>query len=129
MNLSQINPTKQQLKHVMTLPKDRPIVMCNIIKFKKQIKATGESGQEAYGRYLKNAAPLIEKAEARIIWKGKVEATVIGDNKDEPDIIFLVEYPSTSHFIKMISSEAYQKITHDRSLALDYGGLLACKPY
>ena len=51
---------------------------------------------------------------------------VIGDTKNEPDMIFLVEYPSVAHFMKMVSNPDYKKIANDRSIALEYGGLIAC---
>lgn len=127
MLLTQIKPSDEQLKQLLAYPKDSPVVMCNIIKFNKHIKNGAETGKQAYARYIKNATPLLKQAHARIIWKGQVATTLIGDSSDEPDLIFLVEYPSTSHFMTMIGSEDYQKISIDRSLALKYGGLIACK--
>ena len=34
-------------------------------------------------------------------------------------------YPSKEAFIEMSTSEAYKKISHDREISLEYGGLLA----
>ena len=42
-------------------------------------------------------------------------------------MIFLVEYPSVEHFLKMIADPEYQKIANDRTIALEYGGLIACQ--
>ncbi len=78
-------------------------------------------------RYFKNVQPFVAKAEATLIWKGTVSTTVIGDSQNAPDMIFLVEYPTVHHFLNMVSNPEYQKITVDRIMALEYGGLIACK--
>ena len=127
MHLTQVSPTKEQIAQLMAYPKDTPIVMTNIIKFKSITQNGKESGQEAYMRYFKNVQPFVAKAKATLIWKGTVATTVIGDSQNAPDMIFLVEYPTVQHFLDMVSNPEYQKITVDRTMALEYGGLIACK--
>lgn len=127
MHLTQVNPTKDQIAQLLAYPKDTPIVMTNIIKFKLTTENGKESGQEAYMRYFKNVQHLVAKAEATLIWKGTVATTVIGDSQNAPDMIFLVEYPTVQHFLNMVSNPEYQKITIDRTMALEYGGLIGCK--
>lgn len=127
MQLTQVSPTKEQIAQLMVYPKDTPIVMTNIIKFKSITNNGNETGQEAYMRYFKNVQPFVAKAEAKVIWKGNVEMTVIGDSNDVPHMIFLVEYPTAQHFLTMILDPEYQKISIDRTMALEYGGLIACK--
>jgi uncharacterized protein (DUF1330 family) len=127
MQLTQVSPTKEQIAQLMSYPQDTPVVMTNIIKFKSITDDGNETGQEAYMRYFKNVQPLVAKAEAKVIWKGTVAMTVIGDSNDSPHMIFLVEYPTTQHFLNMITNPEYQKISVDRSIALEFGGLIACK--
>ncbi len=127
MHLTQVSPSKEQMAQLMAYPKDTPIVMTNIIKFKSITENGNETGQEAYMRYFKNVQPFVAKAEATLIWKGTVSTTVIGDSQNAPDMIFLVEYPTVHHFLNMVSNPEYQKITVDRIMALEYGGLIACK--
>ena len=126
MHLHHTTPTVAQLTALRNYPPDQPVVMVNIIKYQKET-AEGESGETIYQRYLQNALPLIQKAGARLVWRGEVGQTVIGEEEGQPDAIFLVEYPSIQHFMEMISSEEYQKIAKDRGMALEYGGLMACK--
>lgn len=123
---NQVSPTNAQLAKLKAYPKDTPLVMLNILKFKKQTD-TNETGQEAYTRYLKNATPFVEKAGAKVIWKGQVHNTVIGNSDNQPHVVFLVEYPTVNHFFAMVSNPEYQKIAGDRSIALEYGGLIACQ--
>jgi len=59
--------------------------------------------------------------------KGQVHNTLIGDSDQQPHIVFLVEYPSVNHFFSMVSNPEYQKIAGDRTIALEYGGLIACQ--
>lgn len=127
MNLTQVRPSQEQLAELMAYPKNTPLVMLNIIKFKAQTEAGNQTGQEAYAQYFKNAAPFVAKSGAKLIWKGKVSSTLIGDSKGQPDIVFLVEYQSVSSFLEMISNPEYQKIANDRTIALEYGGLIACQ--
>jgi len=127
MQLTQVKPLQEQIAELMTYPKDTPVVMVNILKFKAKTENGNETGQEAYTRYYKNVQVFIGKAKAKLIWKGVVATTVIGDSGDQPDMIFLVEYPSVKHFLGVITSTEYQKIANDRTIALEYGGLIACQ--
>jgi uncharacterized protein (DUF1330 family) len=126
MLTNQIHPTESQLAQLSAYPKNTPIVMLNILRFKAKTN-TGETGQEAYARYFKNVAPFVAKAEAKLIWKGQVFGTLIGDAENQPHLTFLVEYPSVDHFFAMVSNPEYQKIAGDRTIALEYGGLIACQ--
>ncbi len=123
---NQIHPTQQQLKDLIkNAPKDTPVTMVNIIKYKKVADGENLSGEEVYNRYGKNVLPFLKEVGGRMIWRGSVLQTVIGDESDYPDIILLVTYPSIDHFVRMISNESYQKAAKDRSISLEYGGLLA----
>jgi len=128
MNLTQVTPTPEQMNQLMAYPKDTPIVMVNIIKFKQLTENGTETGQEAYARYFKNVQPFVAKSMAKLIWRGEVSSTIIGDSENEPHMILLVEYPSVNHFLSMVSNPDYQKVAQDRTIALEYGGLIACKP-
>ncbi|MCF6214055.1 MAG: DUF1330 domain-containing protein [Flavobacteriaceae bacterium] len=127
MLTNQIHPTPEQLSQLQTYPKNIPVVMLNILKFKAQTES-GESGQEAYARYFKNAGPFVAKSGAKLVWKGRVHTSLIGNLENQPQVIFLVEYLSVDHFLAMAGNPEYQKIATDRSLALEYGGLIACQP-
>ncbi|MBE9490922.1 MAG: DUF1330 domain-containing protein [Bacteroidetes bacterium] len=123
---NQISPSDKQLAELQSYPQNTPLVMLNILKFKAQTN-TNETGQEAYARYFKNASPFVENSGAKLIWKGQVHSTVIGNSDNKPHIVFLVEYPTVNHFFAMVSNPEYQKIAGDRAIALEYGGLIACQ--
>jgi len=127
MHLTQIKPSDQQMAAIMAYPKNTPVTMVNIIKFREKIENGKDTGKEAYARYYKNAQEFVMRSQAKLIWKGAVATTVIGDSAGQPDMIFLVEYPSVDHFLQMVADPEYQKIANDRSIALEYGGLIACQ--
>lgn len=127
MHLTQIKSSEEQMTKLMAYPKNTPITMINILKFRKKTENENETGKAAYARYFKNVQPLVAQSKAKLIWKGVVATTVVGDSKGEPDLIYLVEYPSVDHFLKLVSHPDYQKIAEDRTIALEYGGLIACK--
>ena len=126
MEIKQIKPTSDQMVQILKYPKNTPLVMVNIIKFKDKTGNGNETGKEAYAKYFNNVQPFAAKAGLRLIWKGKVASTLIGDSTDEPHVIFLAEYPSVDHFLAMITNPEYQKVAQSRTIALEFGGLIAC---
>lgn len=125
---NQILATKKQFTDFMSkYPSGQPVTMLNILKFRTRSGKGDESGEKAYNRYSKNMVPLLKKAGGKLIWAGKVNITLIGDEGIPPDRILVVRYPSKEAFIEMTTSEAYKKVGHDREIALQYGGLLACQ--
>ena len=127
MHLTQIKSSEEQMAQLMAYPKDTPLTMINILKFKEKTENGNETGKAAYGRYFKNVQPLVAESQAKLIWKGAVASTVVGDSESQPDLIYLVEYPSVTHFLKLVSNPEYQKVAKDRTIALEFGGLIACK--
>lgn len=126
MITNQRSPTDAQFAQLQLYPENTPLVMLNILKFKKQT-STNETGQEVYARYFKNASPFVAESGAKLLWKGNVHSVLVGDSSQQPHLVFLVEYPSVKHFFGMVMNPEYQKIASDRGLALEYGGLIACQ--
>lgn len=94
--------TKEQFKSFIELPTEGPICMLNFLKFKKN------GGKETYKKYMVAAQPFFEKANAKIIFFGKPQFTLIGDPNEELwDEILIVEYADKSDFIEMISTPGY----------------------
>jgi len=125
---NQIHPTAAQFQElVKNYPKDTPVVMINILRYKDKTGNGEETGEMAYARYGQNVLPFLKKAGGRLIWRGDVNHTVIGSSEREPQVVLLVEYPSIQNFIAMSTDPDYLKIAKDRTLGLEYGGLLASK--
>lgn len=129
MELSnQINPTGEKLKSLLSkLPQDEEVTMLNILRFNGHVESEGLSGIQLYKRYSKNVVEHLVSAGGKLIWKGEVLETVVGSEDKAPHMVLLVTYPTVSHFLNMIANPEYQKAAQDRSLALEYGGLIAMK--
>lgn len=123
-----IHATKESLEQLVAKhPKNEPVVMVNILRYFDKTESGDETGEEAYARYGMNAFPFLKKAGARILWRGTVSQVVIGEQNDQPHEIILVRYPSVQHFIDMAFSDEYIKLSKDRNIALEYGGLIAAQ--
>ena len=123
---NQIHPTPEQIKAlVKNYPKDQRVVMINILRYKDKTGNGEETGETAYARYGQNVLPFMKKVGARLLWRGDVTHTVIGSTNESPHVVLLVEYPSVQNFIDMTSNPDYIKAAADRTLGLEYGGLMA----
>jgi len=123
---NQLHPTAEQFKAlVANYPKDKPVVMINILRYKDKTGNGDETGEMAYARYGQNTLPFLKKVGGRLLWRGDIAHTVIGDSEGQPQVVFLVEYPTVQNFLDMVTDPAYIEIAKDRTLGLAYGGLLA----
>jgi len=121
-----VEPTKAQLSALKSYPKDQPIAMVNMVKFKNKT-SDGTTGKEIYKQYITHAMPFVEAVGGKLIWRGKPVGMVIGNNDTKPDVVFIVQYPSVDAFFNMIKNPDYQKITYLRGVALEIGDLIACE--
>lgn len=127
MHLSdEINPKPEQLEKLLeTFPKNSPVVMINILRYRSQTDDSSLTGKEAYELYSLEVMPLLKAVGGTLLWKGKLISTVIGDDQNQADAMLLVKYPSTDHFFQLINNPEYKKVSHFRSIALEYGGLFS----
>tara|TARA_Y100001972_G_C7492526_1_gene249711 strand:- start:122 stop:556 length:435 start_codon:yes stop_codon:yes gene_type:complete len=117
--MSTIVPDRDQFKSLLKLPKDRAVTMVNLLKFKEIADGGAETGAAAYGRYMQNVAPLIQKAGGRVVWMGEARSLYIGKTPDDDwDRVLIVEYPSPRAFVQMNTSAEYQAIHPDRDAGL-----------
>ena len=120
----QLQPTRDQVKGLIKLPKDEKIVMVNLLKYHEKA-GENRTGAEAYRDYSNAIRPLLEKAGGRVLWVGNTMAQVIGEEDQNWDAVAIVEYPGSRAFLKMSSSPEYDAIHHDREAALVKTVLLA----
>jgi uncharacterized protein (DUF1330 family) len=123
--MKNITPTEAQFLEFSNAPDEGPLVMINLLKFKRDEKNSLEQGLAAYDRYGKQVFPLLEKAGAKVLWLGAVDQVVIGASADEWDRVMIVEYPSRKAFSDMISMPEYGKVHDNRDAALENSALLA----
>ena len=102
--MTKLKINKDQFKKLSDNPSEGPVVMLNLLKFKKQ------GGREAYFRYIKESGPFAEEIGAKVLYIGKPNELLYG--KDQWDLLLLIHYPSRKAFQEMITNPGYLK-THE----------------
>lgn len=127
-----LNPTRESLSYLKdALPKDTPIVMVNLLKFRdkalypKESSFEACSGRNAYKRYMETAMEKLSEVGARPIWMSKAFVGVIAPEDETWDQIFLVKYPSVDAFMTMLKMPDYLAATVHREAALVDSRLIA----
>jgi uncharacterized protein (DUF1330 family) len=111
---------------VRNLPDNGPVVMVNLLRFKKRSADGDGSGWNAYQRYSKAISPLLKGAGGAILWAGNAEGAAYGDpNARQWEFVVLVRYPSRKAFLDMVTSPAYAKANVHRENAVDDHVILA----
>jgi len=124
--MSSIEPTPEQIQEVMSRP-DAPVAMVNLLRYKRDADGN-KVGAQSYATYSELVLPILEKIGAKPIWGGGVDSILIADHGKEWDSVLVVEYPSPSAFLQMVTSEEYLAIHHHRVEALEAAGLIATTP-
>jgi uncharacterized protein (DUF1330 family) len=129
-----VNPSREAIEDfARRTPDDAHIVMVNLLRFRERADY-GEgsredvSGREAYARYSKAVIPLVWEVGGQPLWMGKARASVIAPEDEAWDEVLLVHYPSRRAFLRMVTSDAYQKILHHRTAALADSRLVETRP-
>jgi uncharacterized protein (DUF1330 family) len=98
-----------------------PITMVNLLRFEPG------GGSKAYGEYAAAFASLLEEAGGTFLYRGRVEATLVGD--ETWHAVALVTYPSREAFLKIARSDAYRSIHPLRERGLAATRLFATRAY
>ncbi len=113
-------PTREQITALAARPADEPVVMINLLKFR------ADGGRQSYQRYMHEVTPHLQRVGGTVRYVGDSPAFVIGDDeKPRWDAILVVEYPSPSAFLDMVTNEDYQKVHEHRAGGLNRGDLIA----
>jgi len=127
-----IEPSPERIESFVTCDEPgAPLIMINLLRYRERARypdgfeAEPCTGREAYERYGAVAAQRVAAAGGRLLWMGRVSASVIAPDGEEWDDAILVEYPSREAFLKMIADPAYQAAAPHRTAALADSRLLA----
>ncbi|MXX77046.1 MAG: DUF1330 domain-containing protein [Holophagales bacterium] len=125
--MAQIAPEPEQIQELMEGPAEEPVVMVNLLRFKKEADAPDEglTGEEAYGRYGAQMVQWVTSQGARLIWSGRVDSMVIGDTDEYFHAIALMEYPSRAEFLRIIGDPRVAEYSVHRTAGLDMQWLIA----
>jgi uncharacterized protein (DUF1330 family) len=105
---------------VRSLPDNGPVVMVNLLRFKKHSADGDGSGWNAYQRYSKAISPLLRGVGGTILWAGNAEGAAYGDLGGRPwEFVVLVRYPSRKGFLDMVTSPEYARANVHRENGVD----------
>ena len=108
MKINAMGPTPEQMQAFTALPSDRPVVMVNLLKFKKPAE---------YAKYGVEVRKILKTIGAELIFSGRCEMALIGGA--EWDSVSLVRYPNAQALVKMSQSPEYQAIHRHRADGLE----------
>ena len=126
-----VAPTREGLSMLGMLPKDTPIVMVNLLRFREKALDPQESsfeactGRQAYKRYMDTAVEKLSEVGAKPIWMSTVLAGIIAPADEQWDQVLLVKDPSVEAFMAMIQKSDYLAATVHREAALEDSRLIA----
>ena len=122
--MSAISPNRDQFKALAEAAArdDGKVVMLNLLKYKRG----GGSGE--YRQYGDAVTSMVERTGGHLLYLGRCDQVLIGDDTNEWDAIALVEYPNRQAFIDMVSQPDYQKAHEHREAGLERTVLLATSP-
>jgi uncharacterized protein (DUF1330 family) len=115
MNTIKIN--QDQFRELLKNPNEKPFVMLNLLKFKK------EGGRKSYARYIKEANHFVEEVGGKLLLLSRPKELLTGT--ETWDLLMLVQYPSRKAFLAMANNPDYIKIHSFREEALENAVLYA----
>jgi uncharacterized protein (DUF1330 family) len=124
--MSAIVPNLEQFQQLAMSTDEGPVVMVNLLKFKRTAAGAEGSGADAYMRYGERARRMVEAQGGRFLWVGRGDQILIGDPAQDWDAVALVEYPSRRAFIEMVTSGEYQQAHEHREAGLERTVVIAC---
>jgi uncharacterized protein (DUF1330 family) len=129
-----IDPTGARIKDLRDNGPDGPVVMLNLLKFRKVADYppghpdAGCTGAEAYDRYEALFTKTVGAvSQARPLYNGPAMRILAGSEADgDWDRMLIVRYPSRKHFLAMMADETYREGLVHRYAALERTILLQC---
>lgn len=129
-----IDPERAQFDAFKALPRDTPIHMLNLVRFKDTatyaaghpLAGQGLTGAEAYANYGKDSGPIFQRVGGSIIWRGTMEAVLIGPAGECWDAMFIAAYPTSGAFMEMVTDPVYREAVKHRQAAVETSRLIRC---
>ena len=115
---SYIDPDRDQFEAFKALPRDKPVMMINFVRFRERAEYEDGrecSGAEAYAAYGRDSAPVFQRVGGEIIWRGKPEVMLIGPFEKDWDAAFIARYPTAAAFLEMVTDPVYREAVKHRT--------------
>lgn len=134
MTDTHVDPERSQFDAFKALARDTPIHMLNLVRFKQEatypeghdLAGSGLSGADAYAHYGRESSPVFKRVGGSILWRGTMEALLIGPGEEHWDAMFIAFYPSAAAFLEMVTDPAYRLAVVHRQAAVQTSRLIRC---
>jgi uncharacterized protein (DUF1330 family) len=118
-----IDPGRDQFEAFKALPRDEPIMMLNLLRFREKAAyddGREATGAEAYAAYGRDSAPVFHRVGGEILWRGKPQVMLIGPGDKRWDLVFVARYPTAAAFLEMVTDPQYREaVKHRQAAVLD----------
>jgi uncharacterized protein (DUF1330 family) len=129
-----IDPERAQFEAFKALPRDTAIHMLNLVRFKDKatypaghpLAGQDLSGADAYRNYGADSGPIFQRVGGSIVWRGTMEAMLIGPDGERWDAMFVAEYPNSGAFLEMVTDPVYREAVKHRQAAVETSRLIRC---
>lgn len=126
MKVFYIDPSREDFDAFKALPRDAPIHMLNLLRFRDLAEYPqghenadrGWSGSRAYREYGRASSGVFSRVGGAIVWRGGFECVVIGPGAETWDLGFVARYPSGRAFLEMVADPEYRDAVVNRTAAL-----------
>ena len=131
-----VDPDRANFDRFKALPRDTPIHMLNLVRFKiladypegHPLADKGLTGAEAYLEYMRTIRPVLERAGGQIAWAGGFECVVTGPEEWPWDETFVMVYPNAAAFMGMVKDPDYAPVLVHRQAAVADSRLVRFAP-
>ena len=135
MTVQYVDPERAQFDAFKALPRDTPIRMLNLVRFREMatyptdhaLADAGLSGAAAYGHYGRESGPIFHRVGGSVVWRGRMDAMVIGPADEHWHTIFIAAYPNSGAFMEMVTDPVYRDAVVHRQAATLTSRLIRCR--
>lgn len=136
MSEGRIDPERAQFDAFKALPRDEPVEMLNLVRFRATaaypadhpLNAAGLSGAEAYDRYGEESGPVFRRVGGSIVWTARFQLVLIGPAGEHWDAMFVARYPRAAAFLEMVTDPVYRQAVKHRQAAVETSRLIRAAP-
>jgi uncharacterized protein (DUF1330 family) len=131
-----IDPTRESFDAFKALPRDTPINMLNLLRFREAAvypeghdsAAKGWTGRQAYAEYGRTSGPIFRRVGGAVIWRGTMESMLTGPQDKFWEMAFIAAYPHAGAFLEMVTDPAYRLAVLNRQAAVQTSRLIRFHP-
>ena len=131
-----VDPSRAHFDAFKALPRDEPIHMLNLLRFNEKAQYPdghpnadkGWSGARAYEEYGKTSGPIFSRVGGSVVWRGQMDAMLIGPDDKQWEVAFIAQYPTAAAFLEMVTDPEYQKAVVNRQAAVLTSRLIRFAP-